>query len=88
MKNKIMTCAALALTTLLAAGCLSSCGLFDGQDTKNNGSAETPSNVVSDIVDDIAPDLDNGETVEKNSDEYTADEKDENFSMTDINNGK
>lgn len=72
MKNNTRTLA-LALAVILSACCLASCG----RNNMNNeqGTAKTPSEVVSDIADDMMPNVNDGKTVDENSDEYTADEK-------------
>lgn len=83
MKNKIMTCVALATASVLTVLCLSSCGVFGDTDTGNDNPSENVSDTVSDVVDDVTPDKRNGETIDYNSDPYTADEKGENnTSMT------
>ena len=48
----------------------------------------TPSEIMSEVVDDIVPDAKNGRTVDENSDEYTADEKDGHGFMSDMFGGK
>lgn len=88
MKNRIKTCVTLA-TALITALCLASCGMFGGEDTTEKPSTATPSEMVSDVVDEIIPDKEDGKTVDENSDEYTADEKDGKSFMSDgARNGK
>lgn len=79
MENKTRTLIALALAGILSACCLSSCGR-NNMDNEQD-SMENPSEIVSDVADDIMPDAENGKTVEENSDEYTADEKGDRSSM-------
>ena len=87
MKNKTSTFIALALSAIICACCLSSCGRNNGT-TDEKGSMSSPSEIMSDVVDDIVPDTKNGRTVHENSDEYTADEKDGNGFMSDMFGGK
>ncbi len=95
MKNKT-TLIALAIACVLSACCLSSCGGNNTGDeqgsTSSSSSTEqvpsSPSEVMSEVVDDIMPDPKNGRTVDENSDEYTADEKDGHGFMSDMFGGK
>ena len=96
MKNKTSTFIALVLAGVLCTFCLSSCGgnNTDGNNEKDSTPNSTekapasPSEIMSEVVDDITPDPKNGRTVDENSDEYTADEKDGNGFMSDMFGGK
>lgn len=87
MKNKTSTFIALALSAMICACCLSSCGMNNGT-TDENDSMPSPSEIMSDVVDDVVPDTKDGRTVDENSDEYTADEKDGDGFMSDMFGGK
>ncbi len=96
MKNKTSTFIALAIACVLSACCLSSCGGNNtgGEQGSTSSSSSTeqvpssPSEIMSEVVDDITPDPKNGRTVDENSDEYTADEKDGHGFMSDMFGGK
>ncbi len=97
MKKKTTTFIALAIACVLSACCLSSCGgnnnTGDEQGSTSSSSSteqvpSSPSEVMSEVVDDIVPDPKNGRTVDENSDEYTADEKDGHGFMSDMFGGK
>ena len=96
MKNKTSTFIALVLAGMICACCLTSCGgnNTDGNNEKDSTPNSTekapasPSEIMSEVVDDIVPDPKNGRTVHENSDEYTADEKNGHSFMSDMFGGK
>ncbi len=96
MKNKLLTVFATLVLLISTLCCLVSCNDDNENSNMSNGSSDTqhestatPGEAVSDILDDLLPDMNDGEQQGSSADEFTSDEKNNKSIVGDFfGNGK